>query len=73
MLAAIQEDGLGDDVFGDSESTINLEKFIADLTGFPAALLVASGTMGNQLCIRTHLGGPPHSIVADAKSHIMEW
>lgn len=73
MLAAIEAASLGDDVFGDSESTAQLESFISELTCFPAALLVTSGTMGNQLSIRTHLGGPPHSIVADARSHIIDW
>lgn len=73
MLAAIERATLGDDVFLDDKDTTNLEAFIAELTGFPAALLVVSGTMGNQLSIRTHLGGPPHSIVADARSHIIGW
>lgn len=26
---------------------------------------------GNQVAIRSHLGGPPHSVVADMKSHIV--
>jgi len=73
MLAAIERATLGDDVFLDDKDTTDLEAFIAELTGFPAALLVVSGTMGNQLSIRTHLGGPPHSIVADARSHIIGW
>ena len=72
-LVSLQGPGLGDDVFREDETTNGLESFIAELTGFPAALLVMSGTMGNQLSIRTHLQGPPHSVVADSRSHIFGW
>ncbi|KAG7008929.1 hypothetical protein G7Y79_00004g015130 [Physcia stellaris] len=72
-LISLKDGGLGDDVFREDETTNSLEAFIAELTGFPAALLVMSGTMGNQLSIRTHLQGPPHSVVADSRSHIISW
>lgn len=72
-LMSLKDGGLGDDVFREDETTNSLEAFIAELTGFPAALLVMSGTMGNQLSIRTHLEGPPHSVVADSRSHIIGW
>ena len=73
MLDAIASTTLLDDVFQDDPTTNNLETFMAELTGKEAALLVLSGTMGNQVSIRTHLQGPPHSIVTDYRSHIMEW
>jgi len=73
MLASIQTTTLLDDVFGEDPVTNNLEAYIADLTGHEAGLLVMSGTMGNQLSIRTHLQGPPHSVLADAGSHIIGW
>ncbi|KAF2769544.1 hypothetical protein EJ03DRAFT_272222 [Teratosphaeria nubilosa] len=73
MLNAIASTTLLDDVFQDDPTTNNLESFIADLTGKEAALLVLSGTMGNQVAIRTHLGAPPHSVVTDHRSHILEW
>ncbi|KAL8668673.1 MAG: hypothetical protein Q9168_006704, partial [Polycauliona sp. 1 TL-2023] len=73
MLTAIQNCTLLDDVFASDPTTISLESHIASLTGFPAALLVTSGTQGNQLCIRTHMTQPPHSILADARSHIYQW
>ena len=72
-LMSLQGPGLGDDVFREDGTTNGLEAFIAELTGFPAALLVMSGTMGNQLSIRAHLQGPPHSVVADSRSHIFGW
>ncbi|KAL8698153.1 MAG: hypothetical protein Q9224_001977, partial [Gallowayella concinna] len=73
MLAAIQQCTLLDDVFAEDPTTISLESYISSLTGHPAALLVTSGTMGNQLCIRTHMTQPPHSILADHRSHIYQW
>lgn len=68
MLEAIASTTLLDDVFQDDPTTNNLETFIAELTGKDAALLVLSGTMGNQVAIRAHLQGPPHSVVTDYRS-----
>ncbi|KAL8814117.1 MAG: hypothetical protein Q9223_006634, partial [Gallowayella weberi] len=73
MLAAIQRCSLLDDVFAEDPTTISLESYISSLTGHPAALLVTSGTMGNQVCIRSHMTHPPHSILADHRSHIYQW
>ncbi|KAI4137915.1 MAG: hypothetical protein L6R39_007047, partial [Caloplaca ligustica] len=73
MLRAIQNCTLLDDVFAEDPTTTSLESHIASLTGHPAALLVLSGTMGNQVAIRTHMTHPPHSILADSRSHIYEW
>ncbi|KAI9662093.1 MAG: hypothetical protein M1831_002789 [Alyxoria varia] len=77
MLDSITNTTLRDDVFLEDPTTNNLESYIAELTGHEAALLVLSGTMGNQLAVRTHLAtpglGPPHSLVADTRSHILEW
>ncbi len=72
MLNAIASTTLLDDVFQSDPTTNNLETFIAELTGKDSALLVLSGTMGNQVAIRAHLQGPPHSIVTDHRSHIMQ-
>ncbi|KAK5117525.1 hypothetical protein LTR62_004947 [Meristemomyces frigidus] len=73
MLAAITSTSLLDDIFQEDPTTNSLESFIADLTGKEASLLVLSGTMGNQVAIRTHLAGPPHSVLTDHRSHILEW
>ena len=73
MLAATQSCTLLDDVFAEDPTTCSLESYIADMTGKEAALFVISGTMGNQLSIRTALGGPPHSLLADSRSHIIGW
>ena len=29
--------------------------------------------MGNQVSLRSHLGGPPHSILCDSRAHILVW
>ena len=73
MLEAISNTTLLDDVFREDPTTNSLETYIAELTGHEASLLVLSGTMGNQLSIRTHLTQPPHSVLADARSHILGW
>ncbi|KAK6358498.1 hypothetical protein TWF730_007831 [Orbilia blumenaviensis] len=63
----------GDDVFSEDTTTNNLESFIVSLTGKPAACFVMSGTMGNQVSIRSHLTQPPHSIVMDSRCHIFNY
>jgi threonine aldolase len=73
MLEAIASTTLLDDVYREDPTTNALESFIATLTGKPAALLVLSGTMGNQVALRSHLQGPPHGIVTDPNTHIMQW
>jgi threonine aldolase len=71
MLAAIQSTTLLDDVFEEDKTTKDLERFVADLTAKEAGLLVLSGTMGNQVSLRAHLGGPPQSIVCDHRAHVV--
>ncbi|KAK3079422.1 hypothetical protein LTS18_004897, partial [Coniosporium uncinatum] len=73
MLHAISSTTLLDDVFVEDPTTNDLETFVADLSGHEAALLVLSGTMGNQVALRSHLQGPPHSILCDYRAHILEW
>lgn len=54
MREAIHTAVLGDDVFGEDPTINKLEKIAAEITGKEAALLVASGTMGNLVCMLTH-------------------
>jgi threonine aldolase len=60
---------LGDDVYHEPNTTA-LEEHMGRLFGKEAALFVASGTMSNQLAIRTHLKQPPYSIVCDHRAHV---
>ena len=73
MLRATIQTSLLDDVFREDPTTNSLESFIASLTGHEAALLVMSGTMGNQICLRALLAQPPHSVLLDRGSHIFGW
>ncbi|KAI9677987.1 MAG: hypothetical protein M1817_005931 [Caeruleum heppii] len=73
MLTAITTCSLYDDVFAEDPTTLALEAHIASLTGHPAALLVLSGTMGNQVALRTLLTQPPHSVLCDHRAHILTW
>jgi threonine aldolase len=74
MRQAIYEADLGDDVFGEDPTTNHLQKMAAELMGKEAALMVASGTMGNLVCILTHckrgeeviLGDRSHSFLYEA-------
>ncbi|KAI8680469.1 Beta-elim-lyase domain-containing protein [Fusarium keratoplasticum] len=70
MLNAIQPCTLGDDVFGEDDSTNQLETCVAKRIGKEAGLSVLSGTMGNQLALRSLLTQLPHSVLCDCRSQI---
>jgi threonine aldolase len=73
MLRAILQTTLRDDVYREDSTTKSLETHTANLTGHQAGVFVLSGTMGNQIALRTHLMQPPHSVLCDARSHIIHW
>ncbi len=54
MLQAISEANLGDDVYVEDSSTLELEALAAEITGMESALLVSSGTMGNLVSSLVH-------------------
>jgi len=76
MREAIYHAELGDDVFGEDPTTKRLEKIAAERMGKEAALMVASGTMGNLVCALTHcrraeeviLGNRSHTFLLEAGS-----
>ena len=70
MLEAIANTTLLDDVFQEDPTTNALEADMAAMTGHEAGLLVMSGTMGNQVALRSHLTQPPHSVLCDRRAHI---
>jgi threonine aldolase len=73
MLKAIQSTTLLDDVFLEDPTTTDLEAHCAQLSGHEAGLLVMSGTMGNQVALRSHLLQPPHSVLCDIRGHIVNY
>jgi threonine aldolase len=73
MLRAIQQCTLLDDVTMEDPTTLSLERFVAELTGKEDALLVLSGTMGNQVALRSHLTAPPQAVLCDRRGHIINY
>jgi threonine aldolase len=68
MREAIIQAELGDDVFGEDPTTNRLEKMAAERMGKEAALMVASGTMGNLVSVLSHCKRGEEAILGD-KSH----
>lgn len=69
MLQAMMEAEVGDDVFGDDPTILKLERKVAQLFHQEAALFCASGTMANQLAIKTHTQ-PGGEVICHKNSHI---
>jgi len=56
MREAMYRAELGDDVYGEDPTVDRLQEMAAGRMGKEAALFVASGTMGNLVCLLTHCG-----------------
>lgn len=70
MREAMASAEVGDDVYQDDPTVIELENLAAQISGKEAALFVPSGTMGNQLAIFTHVRRGDEVITAD-DNHIV--
>ena len=68
MRQAMLEADVGDDVFGEDPSINRLQEMAAHLLGKEAALFVPSGTMANQIAIKTHTQ-PGDEIIMERTSH----
>ena len=68
MREAIAHAELGDDVYGEDPTVNRLEAMAAAMMGKEAAVLVASGTMGNLIAMLTHCPRGTKAIVG-AESH----
>ena len=69
MRQAMASAEVGDDVFGDDPTVLKLEARVAELLGKEAALFTVSGTMANQLALRSHTESGDE-ILVDANAHI---
>lgn len=69
MRRAIAEAVVGDDVFHDDPTVLELEERVASLLGKEDAIYLPTGTMTNQVAIRTHTS-PGDVILAAEGSHI---
>lgn len=60
---------VGDDVFGDDPTVNALERRVAELLGKEDAVYVPSGTMANQVAVRSHTT-PGDRVAMEADAHI---
>mgnify|MGYP001795484084 CR=1 FL=1 len=60
---------VGDDVLGDDPTVRSLEAYVATLLGKEAAVYMPSGTMTNQVALRSHTQ-PGDEILLEAEAHI---
>lgn len=72
MLEAMFNAPLGDDVYGEDPTINALEQKIATIFGFEAAVFCPSGTMTNQIAIKTHTI-PGDEVICDSTSHIYNY
>ena len=69
MRAVMSTAPVGDDVFGEDSTVIELQNRMASLLGKEAGLFVPSGTMSNAIAIRCHTK-PGDEIITEENSHI---
>ncbi len=72
MRQAAADAEVGDDVYRDDPTVNELEGRAAELVGMESALYVPSGTMGNQVAVRTHTERG-QELLCDEQSHIYKW
>lgn len=72
MRAAMAAAEVGDDVFGEDPTVNRLQEKLATLLGKEAALLVPSGTMSNQICVKGHTQ-PGDELICDSACHIYNY
>ena len=63
---------VGDDVFGEDPSIIELEQYAANLFGKEAGLFCSSGTQTNQIAINVHVQ-PGGEVICHEESHIYKY
>jgi threonine aldolase len=68
MRAAIAQAEVGDDVLGDDPTVIRLQERMAGMLGKEAALFVPSGSMANQVSIRS-VCEPGDELIIDETTH----
>ena len=69
MLDNMMKASVGDDVFGEDPTVNKLEKICADMFGMEAAVFCPSGTMTNQIAIKTHTQ-PGDEVICEQLSHV---
>ncbi len=72
MRKAMARAEVGDDVYGEDTTVNRLQDMAAALLGKRCALFVPSGTMANQLAIRSQTQ-PGQEIIVESKSHVVRY
>ena len=72
MRKAMARAEVGDDVYGEDPTVNRLQDMAAAMLGKRCALFVPSGTMANQLAIRSHTQ-PGQEIIVESKSHVVRY
>ena len=72
MRKAMYDAEVGDDVFSEDPTAIELQHYCCELFNKEAALFVSSGVMGNQLSLRT-LTEQGDEIICEKNSHIFNY
>ena len=70
MYEAMARAEVGDDVYGDDPTANALEERTAELLGKEAAVFVPTGSMSNQIALRTHTE-PGDLVVIERNAHIV--
>jgi threonine aldolase len=72
MRRAMAEAPVGDDVYREDPTVERLQEMVAGMLGKESALFVPSGTMSNQLCLRTltHMGD---EVICQEDAHILHY
>ena len=70
MREAMYTAQVGDDVYGDDPTVVELERTAAEMMGKEAALFVASGTMGNAVAVMSHTQRGDEILLSDT-AHIV--
>jgi len=72
MREAMMRAEVGDDVFGEDPTVNELQAVVAQMFDKEDALFVTSGTMGNQLAVKTHTQ-PGNELICEADAHIFKY
>jgi len=72
MRRAMAEAECGDDGYGEDPTVARLEEAAAELLGQESALFVVSGTMANQVALRT-LTQPGDVVIVGARAHLCQF
>ena len=70
MRRAMASAEVGDDWYGDDPTVNRLQDRAAEITGKEAALFVPTGTMANQIGLRSFVSGAGHLVLCEALAHV---